>query len=373
MSNPLREIEFDGPRQAQEHELVQAVQLADVVLNNSNQDHGRNWAHVYRTSNLSNVCVAKHAGRVVHACAVFYHNVAASGGRVRVAGLSGVCTHPDYRRYGLGSRAMLYCLDQMRAHGAHLGLLGTGIPDWYRKFGWERAGARDSYLFDRGNIALLPAPGRYSVRTAGPGDQADVLDLLNAQPGGGRAPDVDGILLDIRQPATLLAEHDGRLAAFMRIERRQGAEAPRAVEHAGEAEAAATLIRSAFERSDDPAVSTTDRDAHNHPVLNANLTVIAPAWGSPLGRYLEGLGIPRSRGYLGMVRVVDPAGLLEALGRAELLESTDGETTTLRYRGERATFDARELAKALLGPERTWPLAADALPAPFHVWPYDRV
>ena len=34
--------------------------------------------------------------------------------------------------------------------------LAGGVPDWYRKFGYEQAGSRYRYHFDRGNVELLP-------------------------------------------------------------------------------------------------------------------------------------------------------------------------------------------------------------------------
>jgi len=360
-------IAWEGPRSAEEHELVQVVQLADIVLAGSSQEHGHAFAHVYRTSNLNNICVAKHRGRVVHASAMYYHTVATPTGQVRMAGISGVCTHPDYRHHGVGSKAMLYCLERMRAQGAHLGLLWTPVPDWYRKFGWEQAGAEDTYYLDRGNVTLLPYPKRVRIREANPVDQARTLELFNRQPGGGRTPDIDRILLDTRQPLTLLAEQGEQLLGFVRTVRR------RVVEYAGEVETVAALVRATFERLDDPRLSTTDRDNHNLPVLDASLRVVSPACGMPLSHYLDELGIPRSRSYLGMARVVDPVGLMEAFGLHGATVTVEGDTITLNYRGESGTLDVRSLAKLLIGPERVSPLWADQLPAWFYVWPWDRV
>ncbi len=362
-----KDIGWEGPRSAKEHELVQAVQLADMVLAENSQQHGHAWAHVYRTSNLDNICVAKYKGRVVHTSAMYYHTVVTPTGQVHVAGVSGVCTHPDYRRYGIGSKAALYCLDHMRAHGAHLGLLWTPIPDWYRKFGWELAGQEDTYYLDRGNIGLLPHSAELGVREAGPEDQVHVLALFNRQPGGGRAPEIDRILLDTRQPLTLLAERGDHLVGFVRTARR------RVSEYAGEPEAVAALVRAAYERLDDPHLSTTDRDSRNVPVLDASLRVVSPACGTPLSRYLDDRGIPRNRNYLGMVRIVDAAGLLEAFGLHEATVAAEGDTVTLTSAGETITLDVRSLAKLLLGPERVSAPWADRLPGWFYVWPWDRV
>ncbi len=179
--------------------------------------------------------------------------------------------------------------------------------------------------------------------------------------------DIDRILLDTRQPLTLLAEQGEQLLGFVRTVRR------RVVEYAGEVEAVAALVRATFERLDDPSVSTSDRDNRNEPVLDARLWVVSPACGTPLSQYLDERGIPRSRSYLGMTRVIDAAGLLEAFGLHGAAVTAEGDTITVGYRGETATLDVRMLAKLLLGPERVLPLWTDLLPGWFYVWPWDRV
>ncbi len=180
-------------------------------------------------------------------------------------------------------------------------------------------------------------------------------------------PDIDRILLDTRQPLTLLAEQGEQLLGFVRTARR------RVTEYAGDAQAVATLIRAAFERLDDPGISTSDRDSRNMPVLDASLRVVSPACGTPLSRYLDELGILRSRSYLGTMRVIDAAGLLESFGLHGAAVAAEGDTITVEYRNETATLDVRMLSKLLLGPERVSPLWTDVLPGWFYVWPWDRV
>ena len=175
------------------------------------------------------------------------------------------------------------------------------------------------------------------------------------------------ILLDIKQPLTMLAEQGEQLLGFVRAARR------RVIEYAGEADVVASLVRAVFERLDDPHLSTTDRDSRNIPIMDASLRLVSPAWGTRLGHYLDGLRIPRSRTYLGMIRIIDPVGLVEAFGLKGAAVTTEDEFTTVSYRGETATFDACGLAKLLCGPERVSPFCADLLPALFHVWPWDRV
>jgi len=57
---------------------------------------------------------------------------------VRIGGIGGVTTHPDYRRRGLASQLMTQTADVMRSGGYELGLLFTEIPArFYRNLGWH--------------------------------------------------------------------------------------------------------------------------------------------------------------------------------------------------------------------------------------------
>jgi GNAT superfamily N-acetyltransferase len=361
--------EWDGPRSARDYELSQATELVDVVLLNSVPRYGREFAHVHRAGNLENILVIKSRGQLVHVTAMFVATVKLGAAQIRVAGLNGVCTHPDFRGRGLGSRMMLYCLERMRALGVHVGLLWTPIPDWYRKFGWERAGIEDGFFLDRGNIPLLPDPAAFAIREARTTDQASLLELHNRALGGGRTPEVQQILLEAKQPLTLMALDGAEPLAYVQLEPTRR----RIREHGGATEAVAALVRAAFERLDNPALSTTARDSTGAPVLDASLRLTTPPCESGLSGFLAARGVPRDRSYLGMLRVVDVRGLLAEVGHAGSCTVADEDAVTLTLGGQTATFDRRTLAKQLFGPVRPSEWGKGILPLPLYVWPWDRV
>ena len=127
----------------------------------------------------------------------------------------------------------------------------------------------------------------------------------------------------------MLAEQGGQILGFVRTARR------RVVEYAGEAEAVSALVRAVFERLDDPYLSATNRDSGNMPVLDASLRLVSPAYGTRLSHYLDELRIPRSREYLGMIRVIDPPGLMEECGLKGAAVTLEGESTTVSCRAKR--------------------------------------
>ena len=76
-------------------------------------------------------------GRVVSALRIWDRQIYLGATPVRMGGIGGVCTHPDYRRRGLASRLMAHTCQVLRAEGYELGLLFTLVPArFYRRFGW---------------------------------------------------------------------------------------------------------------------------------------------------------------------------------------------------------------------------------------------
>ena len=117
---------------------------------------GGDYGHIYHGDNLPNVRVVTYRGRVVSSVGIYPTEVRTPRGAISVGGINAFVTHPDHRRQGLGGAVLRDAHDRMRASGQHVGLLSTRIQDYYRKFGWESAGRQQTWVFDRGNVALLP-------------------------------------------------------------------------------------------------------------------------------------------------------------------------------------------------------------------------
>ena len=163
---------YDGPRACAWHELASAVDLANLVLRVLGAPPGApprwptiggDYGHVYNGDNLPNVRVVTHRGRVVSSVGIYPTEVRTPRGAISVGGINAFVTHPDHRRQGLGGAVLRDAHAQMRASGQHVGLLSTRIQDYYRKFGWESAGRQHTWVFDRGNVALLPEPAGLTV------------------------------------------------------------------------------------------------------------------------------------------------------------------------------------------------------------------
>src|SRR5205823_4161212 len=129
---------------------------------------------------------------------------------------------------------------QMRAAGLHVGLLGTGIPHFYRRLGWERAGRQRLFTIDRASAALLPDPAARSldVTEHWRPHAAALAALHNAEPlGAQRTPEMFTLLAERRADRLWVATRDRRAVAYTAF--RGGS----IREYGGEPEDVAALLR----------------------------------------------------------------------------------------------------------------------------------
>ena len=137
--------------------------------------YGEEWPRIYCLENLENIRVIRADGRIVSSAAIYPHEVRFDDARLRIGGITGVATDSAYRRRGYATQLTHACIERMAELGCHLSLLGSGVPSWYRKLGWEYAGVERSYQFNRGNRRLLPSDsglvmargGKWRLRGAG--------------------------------------------------------------------------------------------------------------------------------------------------------------------------------------------------------------
>lgn len=386
---------WEGPRPARVEERDTLLAMINYVFRVSRglaPTIARDWHHVYLPENLANVMVmcdptrdaaaqpesASVAGHLVASTGVWVSDVVMGDHTLRVGGINCVGTLPEYRRHGLGAQVMAAAHQTMHDLGCHVGLLSTGINNWYRRLGWESAGVACGYTLNRGNIGLLPEmrPGlraRWVALADGVDDglAAEVVRLhAAARLGARRNVRAFQQLVRARQVERLYwAEEAGQPVAYLLT--RPGV----IMEWAGAAVDVLGLARAAFAMLDDPHLSTSQRGADGNVPSLHTLTLETPAPETrgqhPLPTWLEARGFPVTREYLGMLYVVDPQGILDAFGLddVELVPEQNGEghaRFVVRVRGTTLTLDRRQLAKLFFGPERV--LAGESGPFPLSCW-----
>ena len=129
------------------------------------------------------------------------------------------------------------------------------------------------------------------------------------------------------------------------------------------------LLRRVFAAVESLPGRTTDRTGAQGGQFE--MAVLAPAAGELPAR-LVALGVPASTGYLGMLKILDPRGLFDALEiEAELERRGDG--WCVRAAGLEAELAEWELVKLVFGPERVGGFERRVFPVGFYQWLMDRL
>jgi len=364
---------FDGPRPARSGELRAIVATADAVLRAGAGRPGSvatDWPHVYNEANLGNIMIIRSAERVVATVGIWVNEVALGPAVLRVGGINCLATLPEFRRRGLGTQVMEAAHARMRELGCHLGLLSTQIVSWYRKLGWELAGTACTFQFNRSNVRLLPAlPPGVTVRLAGAEAVGDIARLRREERLGGLrdAQTFRQVMTRRSLPRIALACQQDTVAAYLI------AWDANVVEWGGPAPLVAGLVRAYFEMRDDPRASTSARDEAFRTIVRDQMTLAAPVGGHPFLDLLDTLRIPVNVGYAGMLRLLDPQGILAAFGLNDIYASANEDVVVLHRGDQRCVLPRAQAAKLFFGPERVSDFGADIFPLPFWQWPLEHV
>ena len=327
---------------------------------------GFDYPHVYATTNLDNVRVFIHRGRVVSSVGIYSNTVRTPRGDVSVGGISTLATHPDYRRYGLGTKVMEDAQRKMAADGRHIGLLTTRIQDFYRKLGWESAGRERTFTFDRGNADILHSDGDLEITEDWYPLAETLSDLHLRQPVTSlRDPATFRFLMERKARRMFVGLRNGEAVAYAAVR------GTSVIEYAGELDDVRAVLRSVFGHLDDPDVATSERPAGKRATVE--MQVVTPDAEDGLPGFLMARGVPRSLSYPGMIRVLDPVGLLETLGLDGIGVETSGDGWKLTWDREERVLSSRDLARLIFGPERPVESGPGRLPVAFYQWTADRV
>ena len=99
-------------------------------------------------------------GRIVSTLRIWDRWVHLGSTPVRMGGIGGVTTHPDYRQRGIATRLMEHAAEYMRDEGYDLGLLFTMIPArFYRRLGWNCVPLMGFHA----KLSRPPQPGRSAL------------------------------------------------------------------------------------------------------------------------------------------------------------------------------------------------------------------
>jgi predicted acetyltransferase len=130
-------------RPTREEDLPFLADLLDGIFRRSrgimDQSMLTDFPLVFAPANWRNGRVVFQDDRLVAHAALWRREAVIHGQRLVIGVLVCVATHPDYRRRGYAAQAVMSLQAQMDEEEYDLGLLGTGVPDFYRKLNWEQS------------------------------------------------------------------------------------------------------------------------------------------------------------------------------------------------------------------------------------------
>ena len=125
-------------RQLADADFDEAIEVMNhAFFADGSKDFRRILPKLYRPELMSFNYAAVCDGRIRAVVGVFPLGWCVDDTQLRIAGIGGVCTHPEYRKRGLMQELMPHCVNEARSQGYHLSWLG-GQRQRYAYFGYEK-------------------------------------------------------------------------------------------------------------------------------------------------------------------------------------------------------------------------------------------
>ncbi len=151
---------MDTIRPIRESELDELIDLLCAVHNPQGHERYRGYIEGDPTWCPSQTPVIVVGSRIVSTLRIWDRRLHLGSTPVRMGGIGGVTTHPDYRGRGLATQLMAQTAEYLRGDGYDLGLLFTEIPaHFYRRLGWCCV----PLMGFRAELYCPPQPGRSAL------------------------------------------------------------------------------------------------------------------------------------------------------------------------------------------------------------------
>ena len=346
---------MEQPRPCTREEFTETMDLLDLVFCvNRGQPPGmaQSFPCLYSRRNAERMQIIKEDGRVVSHVVIWPITMTIEGVPFKVGGLGAVGTHPAYRGRGYSSALLNHCVRTMEAEECDFSALWTGIPDFYRRAGWEHGGKILEYTILREKAERLPKLNDCTVGwKLSDGDWEGLEQIRQRLPVSTiRPPGWTKAVTESRKHLVLTAKRAGRLVGYT-INR--GSDI---FEFGGEPEAVAGLIRFRFDEY--------------HGQTQINLQRLPPG---PFASFLDRLGFERKEAPLGMLRLIRPAQVLEKLGIKGVAIQPAEDFTIVKWPGHELRLNPLQLVQFFFTADAEIPGRPPGLPVFPYCWLLDHV
>ena len=231
-------------RPTREEDLPFLADLLDGIFRRSrgimDQSMLTDFPLVFAPANWRNGRVVYQDDRLVAHAALWRREAVINGERLVIGVLVSVATHPDYRQRGYAAEAVMSLQAQMYEEEYDLGLLWTGVPDFYRKLNWEPVERRGA------TIVLQPArlaqewPADVAIARFDPQHAKAVYEMHERESIRFlRSPQESRTLLDLPKIDTWMATRAGQVVGY--LVHATGCNKRGLIEYGGELDAIVTL------------------------------------------------------------------------------------------------------------------------------------
>lgn len=235
-----------GPDVATVDDFEAILELVDACFVRDRDQGGmlHRWGHCYvpTEKGMGQFLVMRDNGRPVSAVEAVDQTVQVGRARVRVAGLTAVATHPDYRGQGHMTTLLKAWMPRLRELGYALSDLG-GDRVRYGRFGWENGPADWQFVIGGRSLSMQEPSKGWEVGQASPTDAAEKALPVYETDGFGAERDLTAMsrLLQRGGTETWLAEASGDAAYLVCYSGDDGSR--RVVEFGGPKPGVDTILR----------------------------------------------------------------------------------------------------------------------------------
>ncbi|MGB9806612.1 MAG: GNAT family N-acetyltransferase [Thermoproteota archaeon] len=351
----MHEVKVEGPRGCTREELGELL----VFLNNvfkpgldENINVGLEYSHVIASAmdDSENLRVIKCNREIVSHVGIHKIYVKIDELKLKVGVIFGVATHQNYRGKGFATILLKDATEKMIRENYDVSILWTGIPEFYRRLGWENAGSKTIFHFNNSNIEVLPDYRDLEIRKVEDDSELKTIVSLHNETNGVIWDENTAKLLLSRQAIETYSAFRNGSKGYVVVR------GSKIIDFSGNSSLILALIRYIF------LSKKLGRIEFQVPSNSKEASI------------LKYFGVPFEEDYIGMIKIINLNNLKEILAKCNInVERMNDSYYLVKQCTEERRLDEKQLTKLIFGPEIITQFKCSSLPINFYVAPIDQI
>ena len=351
----MQEAKTEGPRGCTKEELGELLVFLHNIFRpglDESINVGLEYSHVISSAmnDSENLRIIKYNREIVSHVGIHEIYVKIDELKLKVGAIFGVATHPNFRGKGFATILLKDATEKMIRENYDVSILWTGIPEFYRKLGWENAGSKTTFHFNNSNIEVLPDYKDLEIRKVEDENELKtIVSLHNETNGVVWSENAAKLLLSRQAIETYLAlRNESKGYAVIR--------GSRIIDFSGDSNMILALIKYMF------VSKKLERIEFQVPSNSKEASI------------LKYFGVPFEEDYIGMMKIINLNNLKETLAKCRInVERMNAAHYLVKQCTEERILDEKQLTKLIFGPEVITQFKCSSLPINFYVAPIDQI